>query len=399
MKKIHKALVNAWTYFWGTLLCFGIALLCFVWQITDELSLDLPIDPAVWGQYGDFVGGTVGIIFSLIGVVFVSRTFVQQKDVAESQQQLSNLQRFNDMCFELLRLYQEQEKELDYTTILPDQTIHQNYKDFFDGVSKAMSDGFVPSKSLSKNRKMAVDAYLQKTAFVSSKLSICYRTLFRMLDMIDSDAIDDEERRRYVKIIRAQLTYNELLCIRYHIRGGQYRRFAYLVNKYHIMKHLQMSELLEFSYWFKSEKLNDVEKMAVNRMFEKLGKGIRSGGSGLVGAQTDMLWVSYCVTPLKLEIIYHRNKTIAKTDYVSALFGFTDEELINLFQCYIKELVMFSNFSTFNNFRHLQFDNSIEHTDTEDKYITSARNRKNNRLFVAYDSQRMTLDNMQPQIF
>ena len=50
-----------------------------------------------------------------------------------------------------------------------------------------------------------------------SKIAAYYRTLYRIFELIDeSDLINDEQKKEYAKIIRAQLTESELFFLRYN---------------------------------------------------------------------------------------------------------------------------------------------------------------------------------------
>ena len=91
---IKSWLGNARFYFIVAFLFLIFAVLCFTWRMWSSLSIQLPIDPEIWGQFGDFVGGTLGVIFSLISVMLVVWTFKTQNETAETQ-------RFNDLFFEL----------------------------------------------------------------------------------------------------------------------------------------------------------------------------------------------------------------------------------------------------------------------------------------------------------
>lgn len=94
-------------YFIVAFLFLIFSVFCFTWRIWDSLSMQLPINPEIWGQFGDFVGGTLGTVFSLISVMLVVWTFNVQNKTAETQ-------RFNDLFFQLLTVLQSQEKELQY---------------------------------------------------------------------------------------------------------------------------------------------------------------------------------------------------------------------------------------------------------------------------------------------
>lgn len=220
---------QSWLYIVVTIVFFLLSFLFFGWQLWDSFSIQKPIDHTIWGQFGDFVGGTLGVIFSLVSVILVVLTFKsQQRNAAE--------QRFNDMFFATLKMFHEQEEELQfkYYEQRGDNTFKgvSNYKDFFDRVKKEMILKFSPKQSFNHNRKEAIKIYAEVCIPIGGKLSICYRSLFRLLDMLDHASISENVRLEYAKVLRAQFTENELVCLRYHIKFGDYRKFAYLVNRY-----------------------------------------------------------------------------------------------------------------------------------------------------------------------
>lgn len=61
---------------------------------------------------GEFVGGVIGTILTFLSVIILTITFIQQKKVTEANIKQQDIQRFNDMFYELLRLYREQVESL-----------------------------------------------------------------------------------------------------------------------------------------------------------------------------------------------------------------------------------------------------------------------------------------------
>ena len=186
-------------------------------------------------------------------------------------------QRFNDLFFELLDIFQSQEKELQYyheedghKLVLSDN------KDFFFELNKKMATNYVPSLSFSQNRKNAITTYTNTTIDYKDKLSICYRTLYQLLNLVENGDLNQKEKVEYLKILRSQLTESELLFLRYHIKTGEYIKFAFLINKSNLMKHLPLFDLLEFKYW--REKLQPIEIKYANDFFISLFKTIRKHG-------------------------------------------------------------------------------------------------------------------------
>lgn len=154
---------QSWPYIVVTIVFFLLSFLFFGWQLWDSFSIQKPIDHTIWGQFGDFVGGTLGVIFSLVSVILVVLTFKsQQRNAAE--------QRFNDMFFGTLQMFHEQEEELQFEFTEEDEegvTYRgtDNYKDFFDRVKKEMILKFSPKQySIIIEKKLL--KFMQKYVFL-----------------------------------------------------------------------------------------------------------------------------------------------------------------------------------------------------------------------------------------
>ncbi len=63
-------------------------------------------DPTMFGQYGDFVGGFIGTLFTLAGFVLIFKTFIAQRDTIELQKRTSLLERNDNLFFNLLNSQQ-----------------------------------------------------------------------------------------------------------------------------------------------------------------------------------------------------------------------------------------------------------------------------------------------------
>lgn len=94
----NKLLLSKWLYIIVTILLTLLFVYYFNW---DGL-----------GEFGEFFGGFVGTIFTMISLLLVIRTFEYQRKESKDQRNDAAIQRFNDMFFELLRVYQEQVEEL-----------------------------------------------------------------------------------------------------------------------------------------------------------------------------------------------------------------------------------------------------------------------------------------------
>lgn len=359
---------NARFYFIVAFLFLVFAVFCFTWRIWGALSIQLPINPEIWGQFGDFVGGTLGAVFSLISVMLVVWTFNAQNKTAETQ-------RFNDLFFQLLAVLQTQEKELQYFHKDSEgNDIISDNKDFFFELNKKLAENYTPTLSFSQNRKDAVNTYINTVIDYKAKLSICYKTIFQILSLVENGLINTKEKKEYLKVFRSQLTESELLFLRYHIKSGDYIKFAYLINKSNLMKHLPLFDLLEFKYW--RDKLNPIEIKYANDFFISLFKSIRKGFDSITAIDRS-IYATINKTKDSLSV------NITKNSESTWISRFNNKEFENLCEGVLKEIVMFSNYSCYNNYKELEFSPAQTNNNT---VIVEVHNRKGKDIKVVFDN-------------
>lgn len=98
-RKVSKYLQGDGIYKFSRIVCFVVALLFFMNQ---ALGLfDGFVKTEVIGQYGDFVGGVIGTILS---VVLLSDTFKSQIKESKNNAQVFESQQLNELVFHLLGL-------------------------------------------------------------------------------------------------------------------------------------------------------------------------------------------------------------------------------------------------------------------------------------------------------
>lgn len=379
-------------YLYVTLIFFILAVMMFIWQLWGNFNTSQPIDHAIWGQFGDFVGGTLGVIFSLVGVIFVVVTF-------QSQQRNAAEQRFNDLFFESLRMFHEQEKELQFRfkekRADGEYSGVANYKDFFDRVKVDMLQKFQPVSSFSRNRKTAIQTYAETCVPLGGKLSVCYRSIYRLLDLINSSSISEKARLEYAKLLRAQFTENELLCLRYHIKFGDYRKFAYLVNKYNIMKHLPIFDMLEFNYWYKNNALLDIERREIGNFFIIVAKKVRKRENSQIRRCNGQFLMDIQVKSYEVKLTctkYDLQK--AAQDVLAGIYKFENQSLENLIECILKEIVVFSNFSCYNYFNELYFSSKIQAVESGVQIEASVINKKRKPLIISFKESNLNHEKM-----
>ena len=369
MKERINAYTNKTIYIVLTVCFFVIAIFFFCWK-QNIFEFEFAIISDRFGQFGDFFGGVLGTIFALISVLFLINTLIEQRKVTFENKKLVEAQRFNDLFFELLTIYQGQTKELQdkETKLIKEEkqdfikTIEYNNKDFFDYNKLKCQESFIPQTSYVKNLKESKKTYSLFYLKNKSKLAIYYRTLYRIFDLIEkSELLDEASKKVYAKIIRAQLTESELFFIRYNALTYYGKNFILYINRYNILKHLPHFELLEFKSWW--IELNAEERTGIDMLFFSIKDLIKSFNNELdtERKQVPIASVKYSLYIVKISK-YHicielkiKNDKANTTEEYRGLDKFSHERLQALFDCIIKEFVKYSNFETYNSNKDLTF--------------------------------------------
>lgn len=394
MKNPYK---NKRLYIFLTISFLIVSLLFFCWN-QNLFCFKNTIDSEKFGQFGDFFGGVLGTLFALISVLFLINTFVQQQRITNENKVLINTQRFNDLFFELLNLYQSQTKELQDSGEIKDNvngkiTMYEcDNKDFFDFNKKKVQNDFIPQMSYSKNIRSSKNSYMLFYLSHKSKLAIYYRTLYRIYDLIDnSNLLDESSKRHYSKIIRAQLTESELFFLRYNALTYYGDNFIYYLNRYNVLKHLPHFELLEFKSWW--EVLDNEERISIDAIFFIIKDLIKDmiGQYGTVRKQVPIASTKYRVyvtlvnnNELSIDIRINCNASNTTTDYLG-FEKFSNEKIQALLDCFLKEMVVYSNFKKYNKLSELKFYSLPIMTKSGTITINSGvKNKYNKDLILRY---------------
>ncbi|MCH5235324.1 MAG: hypothetical protein J1E16_08500 [Muribaculaceae bacterium] len=365
--KIDKLLMSRTFYIIITLLFIFAFGLIFKWNKEIYLFNDeYIVDNELLGTYGDFIGGVLGTIFALISILILIRTFNQQKTVTEKNEEQIENQRFNDLFFELLRLYQSEISEL-CGTIHRERSneriiINYNNKDFFDFEKELLQRAFRPMRSYESNIKEGIKLYMLFYIKNRTKVSACFRTLYRIYDLLDNANLKESVKKNYLKILRAQLTDSELFFIRYNGMTYYGEKFVNYINKYNILKHLPTFDLLEFKDWWTI--LDKVERMGINIVFHnstRLLKRIllKNDSDFLFKASDRNLKYSFEIrTKRNYEVDITLRIDNSRINNVMEYRGFekfTNKKLQALLDCFLKETFIYSNFQKFNKRQDLDF--------------------------------------------
>ncbi|MEQ3027070.1 putative phage abortive infection protein [Bacteroides uniformis] len=143
-----------------------------------------------------------------------------------------------------------------YITIKNNLNSGSEQKDFFKDIYDLLVDDLsMQNKSFSDSHMYMIEKYNCIFQKKRGLLSHYFKTIYRLLKIVDTSTFATEEKISYGKIIRSQLTDYELLILYYNYHTSYGEKTRSLILKYNILKHLQtLSKIeFEFKYFFKNE--------------------------------------------------------------------------------------------------------------------------------------------------
>jgi len=407
---LERILQRKWTYIVLTLVFFAFSFLCFKWGHPFHMfNKDYIIDHGLFGTFGDFFGGVLGTIFTLISVLLVVRTFRHQQIVTKDNQELQKAQQFNDLFFELIHLYQSEVKELngelerivdikkdkdkDDSIQVKKERIQYTDKDYFDEEKRIIQKRYRNQKSYENNVSRAVTYYMLFYTENRSKMAAYFRTLYRIFELIDKSSLINEQRKKeYAKIVRAQLTESELFFLRYNATTMYGSPFVLYLNKYHILKHLPAFELLEFKDWWNG--MNRIERESINIVYFTICNALKEMFKKLNSDKTikaNLFPNIHTKYHISLSLIHHCNFSINikidttitnKFNEFIGLDKLDDKRIQQLMDCFIKEIFLYSNFNQYNNKDEIETYSSPIITKEDFVEINSGIKNNNNKPLV-----------------
>lgn len=222
------------------------------------------------GEFGDMFGG-INALFSglaLAGIIFTislqrKELKLQRKELKSTREEFSiqnetlKRQRFENTFFQLLNLHQEIVGKLDY-----DKHFSRAVFKYAKGVLnrqfsivkeynlKEIGIQENSSKSIEDIKGEIYEGYYEGfyLKYFESVLSHYFRNLYHIFKYVyKSDLLSPDDKEFYSKIIRAQLSPDELILIFYNslIDGLGNPKFLFLVKEFNILDNLNFDFIIE----------------------------------------------------------------------------------------------------------------------------------------------------------
>lgn len=386
MRKYQKTIIGIGIII--SLICSLVMIYLFLYHKRPFVGWDFMLDTEAVGQYGDFMGGVVGTFLSVVLLFF---TFSLQREDSDNNVQVYNNQQLNDEFFHLMGLYKDIVSQFLYVDADGTGEYHEG-KDALKKFVEILNIEFPTDLSMSVRRKKAITAFQNFYSQNNELLSIYFRTLYRICQIIDNSKCVDIKKVEYIKILRAQFTNAELFFLRYNAMNVFGVKFRDYINKYNLLKHVLPLSLLEFKEWH--EHLNSTNFSKANYTLQSLKRELRYNLEGRQEAfggliSTKRYSVVINVNNLKslVEITIVRDNNIAKNteSFYSWMDVFSAEDLEKLLFFFLYENFVISNFNSYNVRRWLKFNyNIISSADNKDIITVTVENKLNHPLILSY---------------
>jgi hypothetical protein len=242
------------TVFWINFARFliGLGILAVAYGYLAFVSPKSPwaVDKNDLALFGNFLQGAVASVWSLAAFVFIYVAFLgQQEDLNETrkraaiQEKTATLQRFENSVFSLLRLHRSIVDRVNAHSERGPIGGTDAFVTWYKVLGKCWD--IVASDIAATDVEKVQRAYSLFYQDAQSELGHYFRSFYHIVRYVDMAELTDSEKRRYQRIVRAQLSSVELKLLFYNgLSTFGDKRFKPLIEKYALLKQIPKAELL-----------------------------------------------------------------------------------------------------------------------------------------------------------
>lgn len=224
-----------------TIILATFCIVIYVFRFSGGLSYSQEI----FGQFGDYVGGIVGTIISLLSLVYIYKTYKKQVDFSRHELEISRIQQFESSFFALLQNIQSLRHSFHVKTD----------RDFFDQVSEDLQTRMMEReydldsicyKNRFKEEDIAAACYEELYHLYGNRIGHYFRSIFHMINYVDKSGIPN--KKKYIDLIQGQMSNSELYVLFYDGISKYGKKKLYpLLEQYGFLENLQYNDFEYFS--------------------------------------------------------------------------------------------------------------------------------------------------------
>lgn len=329
----------------------------------------------VVGQYGDFIGGVVG---TLLSIVLLYYTFKSQIEEAAKNTQVNINHQFGETFYQLLSQYNS---ILNNLTVKIDDTDEKLYgKEALHYIYDRMRNDYDTGEN--NSRKAAIVMFFNFYSSYIDFAPIYFRTLYRIFDLIDNSKISEEDKVRYAKIVRCQLTDSETIFLRYDAFTFLGENMRQYISEFNLFKHLLPLNILEYHKWrtiFPVEQRNNINIILYN-IRHYLHKLLTSGNKNLTYTSSRAKYNINLSTDkdnkqIKMDFNRRTNVIIPLYDDFSCLDAVIIDDIEFVFEKWILEIFYLQNYGKKN--KNIRFERTFVPFKNHKEHFTILIKRAN----------------------
>lgn len=258
---------------------FGLSILLFLWR-DFSFTNSKTIDAEKFNQFGGFIAGVVGSIWSLASIILFYVTLKEQRkdfanntsalnlqvralekqieefelqrnelqetrNVFQEQTNTQNKQRFENTFFQLLNFHNQIVIGIDVSTNGGNYTGRDCFKHFYKKLEVASINRARRKHDDDKSKVNIIEMYYLLFDRDQSDLSHYFRHLYHIIKFVNSSNLTFEEQKSYTNFVRAQLSSYELVMLYYNglSKYGE-EKFKPLIEKFSVLKNLNTDLVL-----------------------------------------------------------------------------------------------------------------------------------------------------------
>jgi hypothetical protein len=284
------------------------------------------------------------------------------------------IQQFESNFYSFLDVYLKVKNELDE---------HSSGKDFFNEKYESMVENIrLSTDSYLDIHKNLMDTYTNIYIEDRGRFSRYFKTVYRLIKIIDSSTLEDQEKCFYSKIVRSQISDYELLILYYNYHSDFGNRVCSLILNYNLLKHISALSKIEFL------KRYDIDLTKKNKLIvftDWLSNLIYNNLINAYDLESDPIKISEEFKSYNIIVDLNIDTDISvqcsfRKDTDRAVFPFPDDEFKDFICHFLYDRLFYSQFS-------IPVGDEIQKstTSTDDKIIFSYLVQSEKKILISND--------------
>lgn len=253
-----------------TLILWVLIVICILltvgsvgFYIMTYLDHTISDDPIYFGVFGDYIGGVVGTILTLLSVGLLYLTYTSQMQIAYKQNNLTTHQQFEETFFELLNSLQLITKDTYHELNDVYQKLKQSSEEF------EYEDNLLSRENICILQQRVNDMFYDVYYPNRLKIGVYFRNLCHVMQFIEQS--QEQDKLKYFQILQAHMCDQELLVLFFYSISQLGKKSIYpMIDKWKFLNVLEADSKMMLklvSLFYPNTKFKILERRTRNIVF------------------------------------------------------------------------------------------------------------------------------------